>query len=95
MRRMKRRALFVITGIALAVAAIPGPALATTDLNVCTWQVQRVGDAVGTISAAPGAVLGPNNGAQPGGDKGPFPISFTTSGEALTLTATASGGGCS
>jgi hypothetical protein len=92
---MKRRVLLVIAGAALAAAAIPGPALAGTDLNVCTWQVQQVGDAVGTISAAPGAVLGPNNGAQPGGDKGPFPIFFTTSGGALALTATASGGGCS
>lgn len=94
MRTMKRRVLLVIAGAALAAAAIPAPALAGTELNVCTWLSQPVGDAVGTISAAPDAVLGPNNGAQPGGDKGPFPIFFTSS-EALALTATASGGGCS
>ena len=93
MRTMKRRALLVIAGAALAAAAVPSPMLAA-ELNVCTWLTQRVGDAVTTISAAPGAVLGPNNGGFPGGDKGPFDISFTSS-EALALTATALGGGCS
>ena len=93
MRSTKRRALLVIAGAALA-AAIPATTLASTELNVCTWLKQAVGDAVGTTSAAPGAVLGPNNGARPGGDKGPFPIFFTTSSEAL-LPSSTTGGGCS
>lgn len=94
MRTLKRRVLLVIAGAALAAAAVPGAAIAATDLNVCTWQIQQVGDAVGTISAAPGAVLGPYNGGLPGG-AGPYPISFTTSGGALLLSASTSGGGCS
>jgi len=87
MRTMKRRLLLVLAGSALAAAALPGTTFAATELNVCTWLSQAVGDAVGTTSAAPGSVLGPNNGAQPGGNKGPFPIYFTTDG---TLTATVS-----
>jgi hypothetical protein len=92
MRTMKRRVMLVIAGAALAAAALPAHTFASTELNVCTWLSQAVGDAVGTTSAAPGAVLGPNNGAQPGGDKGPFPIFFTTSSEALLLSSSTSGG---
>ncbi|MBI2781341.1 MAG: hypothetical protein HYX55_06055 [Chloroflexi bacterium] len=91
MRTLKRRFILMVASAALVVAALPGSALAATELNVCTWLAQPVGDAVGNTSAAPGAVLGPNNGGQPGGDKGPFTISFTTSGALQTTTSSSSG----
>ena len=90
MKNLRRRLSLVIAGATLAVAIVPGTAQATTNLNVCTWLTQQVGDAVGAISAAPGAVLGPNNGGSPGGDKGPFPISFTSTGTLLSSVVTGS-----
>jgi len=92
MKTAKRRLGLLVACAALALVAVPAPTLAGTDLNVCTWLTQPVGDAVGTVSAAPGAVLGPNNGGSPGGDKGPFPISFTNS---ETLALRTASGGCS
>jgi hypothetical protein len=93
MATAKRRLIVVIMAAALGIAAIPGPALAATDPHVCTWHTQAVGDAVGDISAAPGAVLGPNNGGLPGGDKGPYPIYFGTT-QALTLATSSGSGAC-
>lgn len=93
MKTLKRRLSLVVAGAVLVVAAVPGTALAGTDLHVCTWLTQQVGDAVG-FSAAPGAVLGPNNGGLPGGDKGPFPIYFTSS-DSLLLSISSGSGGCS
>lgn len=90
---VKRRLLVILASAAMTAAVVPGVALASTDLHVCTWHTQQVGDAVGTISAAPGAVLGPNNGAQPGGDKGPFTISFGTT-DASALSTNSGSGSC-
>jgi hypothetical protein len=89
----KRRFIVVVMAAALGVAALPGAALAATDLHVCTWHTQAVGDAVGDISAAPDAVLGPNNGGLPGGDKGPYPIYFETT-QALSLATSSGSGAC-
>lgn len=93
MANVKRRLLLVLMTAALGGAAVPGPALAATDLHVCTWLTQQVGDAVGEISAAPGAVLGPNNGGLPGGDKGPYPISFS-GGDTLLRTSSTGNSSC-
>ena len=90
MRAMIRRLVTALAGSALAAATLAGPTLAATDLHVCTWLTQSVGAAVGTVSAAPGSVLGPNNGGQPGGDKGPFPIYFTSDGTLLSSVSTES-----
>lgn len=86
---LKRRLLVIAAGAAIASAALPGAVFADTTLHVCTWHAQVVGSAVGRISAAPDAVLGPNNGGLPGGDKGPYPISFSTSDDLGMTTASA------
>lgn len=93
MARAKRRLILVLMASALGVAAVPGTTLAGTDLHVCTWHTQAVGAAVGDISAAPDAVLGPNNGGLPGGDKGPYPIYFSSS-ETLLRTSSTGNSGC-
>ena len=93
MRTAKRRLTLLVACAALAVAALPAPAFAATDLHVCAWLTQAVGDAVGTTSAAPDAVLGPNNGGLPGGDKGPYPIYFSTTESLLVATTSVSGCG--
>jgi hypothetical protein len=93
MRSTKRQAMLVTAGLVIATGAMPGIALADTDLHVCTWLTKSVGGAVGSVSAAPGAVLGPNNGGLPGGDKGPYPIYFTTS-DGLLLAVTSGNSSC-
>jgi len=87
------RLLLVLALSAMAIGALPATALAGSDLHVCTWLTQEVGDAVGTTSAAPDSVLGPNNGGLPGGDKGPYPIYFSDS-EALLLATSTGNSSC-
>jgi hypothetical protein len=93
MRTLKRRFIVTLAIASIGTASLPGVVLADTDLHVCTWLTQSVGAAVGSISAAPGAVLGPNNGGLPGGDKGPYPIYFTTS-DGLRLAVASGNSSC-